>query len=110
LKPYVPRWESLLEAINRMVARGLAEADAKSVLCNGIADRKIEVQLQLGRNATNSMVSGEPLTGEDVQIPAQLSPGDMDWLNSRPLVQASESSDSTAWPPFERNGSDRLPS
>jgi hypothetical protein len=26
------------------------------------------------------------------------------------LVQASESSDSTAWPPFERNGSDRLPS
>jgi hypothetical protein len=26
------------------------------------------------------------------------------------LVQASESSDSTASPPFERNGSDRLPS
>lgn len=87
MKPYVPRWEPLLEAINRMVARGLAEADAKSVLCNGIADRKIEVQLQLGRSATNSMVSGEPLTGEDVQIPAQLSPGDMDWLNSRPLGQ-----------------------
>jgi hypothetical protein len=68
------------------MAAGHTEAEAQSDLCHAICDRAVKVRLHLGKNATTGMKAyGTVVNGEDVEIPTQLSAGDMDWNNSRPL-------------------------
>jgi hypothetical protein len=84
---YVASWERLSEAMNRVTATGITEAEAKSDLCRSISDGAVKIRLGLGRHATNGMTAhGTTVNGEDVEIPPQLSAGDMDWNNSRPLA------------------------
>jgi hypothetical protein len=83
---YVTGWERLLNAVKRVMATGLTEAEAKSDLCRAISDRAVAIRLQPRENATTGMTARETvLNGEDVDIPALLGTGDMDWNNSHPL-------------------------
>jgi hypothetical protein len=83
---YVAAWERLQKAMDRVMATGLTEDEAKSDLCQAISDRTIAIRLQPGKNTTTGMTThGTVLNGDDVEIPARLSPNDIDWNNSRPL-------------------------
>ena len=83
---YTSRWERLPETLQRLMAAGLSEESAKSGLCAAIADGTIEIRLKLDRHTTTGMKhSTVSFTGEDIQVPLDLSPADMDFQNSRPL-------------------------
>ncbi len=85
MKRYGPPWERLPDAVNRVMATGLSEAEAKSDLCRAISDRAVKIRLQPGKNPITGMTShGTVLDGEDVEIPVSLSAEDVDWNNSRP--------------------------
>jgi hypothetical protein len=83
---YASQWERLPETLQRLMAAGLPEESAKSGLCAAIADRAIKIRLQLDRHTTTGMTHRTvSFTGEDIQIPLDLNPADMDFQNSRPL-------------------------
>jgi hypothetical protein len=84
---YVSIWDRLPDAVRCGMAAGYTEAEAQSDLCRSISDGAVKIRLGLGRNATNGMKAhGTTVNGEDVEIPLQLSAGDIDWNNSRPLA------------------------
>ena len=75
--PYIPDWEPLAAALNRIVASNIEESEAKADLCHAIADRKISVRVTLAGG------KGVFSTG-NVGPPAHIEPQDFDWDNSRP--------------------------
>jgi hypothetical protein len=76
---YSPEWEALADALKCVVAAtGVSEQQAKTDICNAMADRKIEVRV----------ISGErTFSGGNVGVPRRLNPDDFDWSHSRPLKQ-----------------------
>ncbi len=82
---YASQWERLPKTLQRLMAAGLSEKSAKSGLCAAIADGVIKIRLRLDRNTMTGMAhSTVSFTGEDIQVPSDLSPADMDFQNSRP--------------------------
>jgi hypothetical protein len=82
---YPRKWERLLDALSQVMNAGFTESDAKQFICNGIADRAIEIQLGLGQHIKRYMSAhGKRLSGADIDIPARLNPPDFDFENSRP--------------------------
>jgi hypothetical protein len=75
--PYIPDWEPLSAAVNRIMASGVEESEAKADLCNAIADQKISVRVTRARGKG-------VYSGGNVRPPVHLEPDDMDWDNSRP--------------------------
>ncbi len=45
---HIPDWERLADALKRVVANGVTEAQAKIAICNAIADRSVTVRLFVG--------------------------------------------------------------
>lgn len=86
---YVPDWEPMADALQRVVAIGLVEDEAKRQLCRAIADRKLELRIILTEDPSRG-VPEQAVSGSEFHIPPRLSPGDIDWIKSRPL---------TDWPP-----------
>jgi hypothetical protein len=83
---YTSQWERLPETLQRLMAAGLSEESAKSGLCAAIADRAVEIRLKPDRHTTTGMKHSTVLfTGEDIQVPSDLSPADLDFQSSRPL-------------------------
>jgi len=85
---YVREWERLADALQRVVATGLREGEAKSDICNAIADRKIEVRFLVSKEEGGlglEQVDGTVRNGREVDIPSHLKPKDFDWKRSRPL-------------------------
>ncbi len=83
---YKSKWERLASALNRVTSAGIDENDAKQSICGAIADRVIEIRLALREHTTRHYkIHGRTFTGADVEIPARLSPQDMDFEHSRPL-------------------------
>jgi hypothetical protein len=83
---YISIWDRLADAVRCGMAAGHTEAEAQSDLCHAICDRAVKLRVHLGKSATTPMTSrGTVVDGEDVEIPPQLSAGDIDWNNSRPL-------------------------
>jgi hypothetical protein len=70
------------------MATGVSEDEAKTDLCRAVADRKIGVRVRIA-------TSGKLFTGGNVSVPPHLTPGDLDWVQSRPLVK---------WPTGPRPG------
>jgi hypothetical protein len=62
------------------MATGASEEEAKTDLCRAVADRKIAVQVRIA--GTDRVFSGG-----NVDVPRHLRPGDLDWVQSRPLAQ-----------------------
>lgn len=83
---HMPKWEKLLSALRRFTGIGTSENDAKQAICDGIADRAIEIRLELDKHTTKRMTArGKVLAGSDIEIPAHLEPRDLDFENSRPV-------------------------
>jgi hypothetical protein len=79
---YLPEWLLLPEALQRVMAMGVGEGEAKTDLCRAVADRKIDVRVRIA--GTNRAFSDG-----NVGVPTHLSAGDLDWVKSRPLAQWS---------------------
>jgi hypothetical protein len=71
---YTSAWVSLSDALRIVMTRGASEQQAKSDICNAIADRAIDVR-----------VDGLIASGDNVGVPQRLKPDDFDWTNSRPF-------------------------
>jgi hypothetical protein len=79
---YKPDWEPLADAVKRVMAIGITE-EAKIDLCRAVADRKIKVRVRIA--ASGRSMAGKLFFGGNVGVPAHLGPGDLDWVQSRPL-------------------------
>ena len=79
---YTPDWESLAGALERVMATGVIEDEAKTDLCRAVADGKIRVRLKVDANANH--IGGRVLSGDNISVPSHLTPGNFDWSQSRP--------------------------
>ena len=75
-------WEPLADALKRVMATGVIEDEAKTDLCRGVADGKINVRLKVAASASH--IGGRVLRGDNINVPPHLTPGDFDWVQSRP--------------------------
>jgi hypothetical protein len=82
---YTPDWEPLADALNRVMAAGAEEDEAKTDLCGAVANRKIDVRVRVA--ASDRSFGGRVFSDGNVGVPSHLRPGDLDWARSRPLVQ-----------------------
>jgi hypothetical protein len=86
---YTPDWELMAEAVKRVMARGVAEPEAKAHLCRALADRKIDVRVRVAKTATRYSMRGRVFSNGNVSVPPYLGANDLDWVGSRPLAQWS---------------------
>lgn len=93
---YDPDWLSLLEARERLTARGAAQAEAETAICLALRDRKFRLQWTIekvtyartGATLDPTHVRALEFTeGSKLRlaIPANLKRADIDWDNSRLL-------------------------
>jgi hypothetical protein len=82
---YTPDWEPLSDALKRVMAMGAGENDAKTDLCSAIADRKINVRVKV--SASECGMPRRFFSGANVDVPTPLTPGDLDWEQSRPFAK-----------------------
>ena len=93
---YDPDWLSLLDARERLKARGAEATEAESAICLALRDRKLRPRWTLGKvtyaptGATLSPTYIRELEFKEgnklrLAVPADLKPADIDWDNSRPL-------------------------
>jgi hypothetical protein len=83
---YESIWWTLSEALERvMAATGETEDEVKAYICRAIADRAINIRGKLDKHLTKNMNSNEVLAGDDFEIPHEIEPKKLDWVNSRPL-------------------------
>ena len=80
---YTPDWEPLADALKRVMATGSTGDEAKTDLCRAMADRKIGVRVRIA--ASDREMRGGVFSNRNVGVPAHLGPGDLDWVQSRPL-------------------------
>jgi hypothetical protein len=81
---YTPDWELLKNSLSRVLAAAnITEEQAKTEICQAIADCKIAVRLVVGK-AASSYVGGRMLSGSNISVPAFLTPDDFDWVQSQP--------------------------
>jgi hypothetical protein len=86
--PYVPDWEPIAGALQRVVATGLTADEAKRQLCAAIADQKIGLQIVLAGNPSRRAAE-QAVSGSLFDIPPRLAPNDIDWTRSRPMTDWS---------------------
>jgi hypothetical protein len=77
---YTPDWESIADALKRVIATGVGENEAKSYLCGAAADGKIDVRVTITG-------TGQVFSDGNVRVPPHLKPKDLDWVHSRPVAQ-----------------------
>jgi hypothetical protein len=65
-----------------VIATGVIEDEAKTDLCGAVADGKIPVRLKVDASARH--IGGRVFSGENISVPMHLTPGDFDWVQSRP--------------------------
>jgi len=83
---YVPAWERLSAAITCVMAAGLSKDQAKADICRAIADGAVKIRGKLERHKTRQLrASNTVLEGEDLHIPTEIKPKDLDWERSRPV-------------------------
>ena len=79
---YTPDWEPLADALQRIVATGVAEDEAKKDISLALGDQKIRVQVRIAD--TEAGMRGETRSA-GIVVPRDLAPDDFDWVHSRPL-------------------------
>jgi hypothetical protein len=80
----VPVWETLAAALRRVVAAGSKKAEAKRGLCSAMADKAITIRLVLAADKRLNLPELSA-SGAELDLPARLLPGDIDWKRSRPI-------------------------
>jgi hypothetical protein len=83
---YIPVWETLADALRRLIAAGSTESGAKRDLCDAIADQAISVQLVFAADARLNLPE-LAVSAADFDVPARINPRDIDWKRSRPIKQ-----------------------
>ncbi len=78
-----PAWLSLDVALRRLVARGSSEVEAKSEICDAIAELRLRVAIEIV-SQSDALERVEAV--ERIEIPASLAPQDLDWTASRPAA------------------------
>jgi hypothetical protein len=79
---YTPKWESLADALVRVIATSLTEDEAKADICRAVADGKIHVRVKISAHDVD--LAGSVLPSNWVHVPAYLAPAEFDWTSSRP--------------------------
>jgi hypothetical protein len=82
---YIPDWEPLADALQRVMATGASEDESKTDLCRAVADRKVDVRVRIA--ASDFAMGGRIFSKGNVSVPLHLDPRDFDWAQSRPLAQ-----------------------
>jgi hypothetical protein len=93
---YDPDWLSLLDARERLKARGAEAVETETAICLALRDRKLRLQWTLEKvtyapnGATLSPTYVRALEFREgiklkLAVPADIKPADIDWDNSRPL-------------------------
>jgi hypothetical protein len=80
---YTPDWETLADALKRVISAGTAEQQAKADICNAVADRKIVARVFI--DDSHHLDGGKMFFGGNVGVPSRLDPDDFDWSRSRPF-------------------------
>jgi hypothetical protein len=94
---YIPVWESMAEALARVTAHGCSMADAQCDICRALRDGMLRARYRVERVQTpygfevsrgafglpRGRLDQEDLIGRPC-VPPDLSPDDIDWVNSRP--------------------------
>jgi hypothetical protein len=80
---YTPDWESLPDALRRVMATGVTEDEAKADLCRAVADGKIAVRVRVA--TSDHGMRGQVFSDGNVGVPPHLGPNDLNWVLSRPL-------------------------
>jgi len=103
---YVPDWERLADALERVTAAGIDEGAAKQNICDAIVDGKIKIRCRVakeeGGGSFGERVVGTMRNGSELEIPPHLSPRDFDWSKSRPRKPWRRSGYSQLDPPLWR--------
>ena len=81
---YTPEWQRLAETLRHVMRAGLNEQDAKTDLCNAIADGAVAVRVKVAGSA--SIGAGQVFGPTLVVVPSHLDPTDLDWDRSCPLM------------------------
>jgi hypothetical protein len=81
---YLPEWEPLANALAQVVKSSVSEQQAKSDICNAVADRKIAVRVVVDKR--HQLDGNRTFSGGNVGVPPRLSATDFDWTESRPLM------------------------
>src|SRR5262245_31377218 len=82
----VSAWQRLSDAIESVMAgAGCSREEAKTDICQAIADRTVNIQGKLSKHITRPTTSKRILEGKDFELPAKIKPADFDWERSRPL-------------------------
>ncbi len=82
---YTSKWERLSDALDRvMKSTDLSRGQAETDICGAISDRAIGVRAKLAKHAVRPLKSQAVVDGDDLRIPTQLKPHDLDWQQSRP--------------------------
>jgi hypothetical protein len=83
---YPPEWERLPAALERaMTTAGLSIEEAKTDICQAIADGTIKIRVKLREHTTKHFTSKSVLEGKSVEIPTNIKADDLDWERSRPV-------------------------
>jgi hypothetical protein len=82
---YVPEWQRLSDALEHvMTTARLSKEEAKTAICQAIADGTIKIRVKLREHTTKHLTSKSVLEGKNVQIPTNIKADDLDWEGSRP--------------------------
>jgi hypothetical protein len=80
---YAFDWESLANALGRVVAiHGDAE-QVQTAICGAIADKKVDVRVTISR--VDHLHGGRTFGIDNVDVPPRINPVDFDWVHSRPV-------------------------
>jgi hypothetical protein len=81
---YTPDWETLVDALNRVVAAThVSKLQAQTAICHAIADKKIKIRVVV--DPSHITDGGRTFGGGNVGVPPRLDPADFDWARSRPI-------------------------
>ena len=87
---YVPDWERLSDALDRVMSAGRSRKKAQVNLCRATADQKIKVRYLISKEIVGGceMPKGSGIAGHVVSrldiIPRSLNPADFNWEQSQP--------------------------
>jgi hypothetical protein len=82
---YTPDWESLADALTRVMVTGSTEDEAKTDLCHAVADGKIRIRVRI--DVSGGVIGGRVFSGNNINVPPHLTPSDFDWVQSRPHMR-----------------------
>jgi hypothetical protein len=82
----VPEWQRLSDAVEHvMTTAGLSKEEAKTAVCQAIADGTIRIRVKLREHTTRHLTSNSVLEGKTIEIPTNIKAEDLDWERSRPV-------------------------